>query len=662
MPRGDVKAEAEKGKAFSTDRIPAVARLLLAIVVVQAVFWLLLNPILFGPGHGPHTSFELSNYEAAELATPDAAGLAGADFKPIEGPGWWDCCGPGYRGLRFQFTLPEVPEEGLGFLPQVSVDNFQVRINGSIVLQHGKITLPNNTYHGNERRIEFVPASAVRAGVNQVEYIMVRNAMPYFDLMKPVLGPRHEIETAYAWQAFLLGPFEMSCIVAGFVLAGFAFILFVQSEAKGFAFALFLLILAWTLKAHHYSWSDPPMGGELRLFYYFMVTAMVPLAWLNFANCWTGRPIRWVGAGCLATFGLVAVLTAYSLWGMPPGEGFDFISEVTNIVGTAFMALTLGILAWHMIRHGDDRHWEVAIFVLILLLAVLEFANEYLWQETTGYFTRTNPLLILSLAIAVFARSIRLFRSADQINQVLSQRLALREQELLNAHDRERELIKRQAHDDERQRILRDMHDGLGSQLMSMLLAARRGEARPERMAEGLQSVIDEMRLMIASMDSVGESLFAALSLFHDRVAPRIEGAGFRLDWSNSYGTEFPEYGPRPTLHVFRILQEAVTNALKHSGGKTIWIVIEPKPTEAERVRITVRDDGAISSGTAGDGAGTGRGVANMRTRATAIGAVLDMGRDDKGMYVMLDLPMPGHDTAAKGSWQSGDGKMVSPQ
>lgn len=46
-------------------------------------------------------------------------------------------------------------------------------------------------------------------------------------------------------------------------------------------------------------------------------------------------------------------------------------------------------------------------------------------------------------------------------------------------------------------------------------------------MAEGLQSVIDEMRLMVDSMDSVGESLEAALATFRARIQPRVEAAGF---------------------------------------------------------------------------------------------------------------------------------------
>lgn len=620
-------------------RVADLFRLAVAIGVVQAAFWVVLNPVLFTRGHAPHTEYELGGWQAASLISPDAAGLAEAKFTAIEGPGWYACCDPGYQAVRFWIDIPTPPADGLGLLPQIFADNFQVLVNGHVAIQRGRMELGRNTYHANDRRIEFISAGHVRPGRNQIDYIMVRDAMPYFDLGKPIVGPWGEIENAYALQAFMLGPFLVICIVAGFVLAGFALVLVLQSENKGFALAVFLLILSWTLKAHYYSWSEPPFGGNVRLLYYFCVTSALPVAWLHFADRWTERSIAWLGPACLAALAVMSGFFAYALWFMPTGEGFDLASEALNILGSVFMGLTVLRLLWHMFRHGDQRHWEVAIFCLIALLAVLEFANEFFWQQTTGYLSRTAPFLILALVVAFFARSVRLFRSADQINQVLAGRLAQREAELSEAHARERDLVRFQAHADERQRILRDMHDGLGSQLMSMLLAARRGEVKPDRLAEGLQSVIDEMRLIIASMDSVGESLFAALSLFRDRMTPRIDAAGFTLEWDDRYRSDFPEYGPRPTLQVFRILQEAVTNALKHSGGDRVHVLIEPSHAAAGGVRITVSDNGLAARGAQAVLTGTGRGLANMQTRAAAIGARISITHSSEGVAVTLDLP-----------------------
>lgn len=617
-----------------------LVRLLFAIAVVQLVFWVAVKPVLFVRGHPDHVEYAMRDFEAARIATPDAAGLAAAKFEAIDGPGWYGCCEPGYWAVRFKLDIPAVPDEGLGVITQVNVDNIAVRINGQLAIQHGEIDLARLTYHGNERQIDFVPPGAVRAGENVVEYILTRSAMPYSDLGAPVFGPRSEVERAFGGQAFLLGPMQDISILIGYVLTGFALLLLIQSEAKTFPFALFLLLLSWTLKAHFYQWSEPPFGGMVRLYFYFLVTGALPIAWLHFADRWTERPLGWVPWVCLAGLGALAATFAWALWALPAGAGFDFASEVANWSGVAFIGLTLTRFAWHVLRHRDTRHWEVAIFCLLCTLAVAEFLTEVIWKEAAGYFSRTTPFLILALVIAVFSRSIRLFRSADQINQILTDRLKVREGELMAAHVREREFVRRQAHDEERQRILRDMHDGLGSQLMSMLLAARRGHAPPEQVADGLQTVVDEMRLIIASMDSVGESLFAALSLFRDRMSQRIAAAGVRLDWRNDYGPDFPRYGPRATLQVFRILQEAVANALKHSGGDVISVAIESQPGFAGGVRLVVADAGKSNAGPPQPG--SGRGLANMRARAESIGATLSIAAGPAGgVEVILDLPAP---------------------
>jgi signal transduction histidine kinase len=180
------------------------------------------------------------------------------------------------------------------------------------------------------------------------------------------------------------------------------------------------------------------------------------------------------------------------------------------------------------------------------------------------------------------------------------------------------------------------MHDGLGSQLMSMLLAARRGVAKPAAVAEGLQSVIDEMRLLIDSMDSVGESLGSAFALFRDRLKSRVEQTGMAFHWHQDSAIELPAMGPREVLQVFRIMQEAVTNALRHSGGSQINVTIAPSPEPGQSVRIGIADNG---SGL-GQANPRGKGMDSMAARAAGIGARLQVQSSSAGVSVTLDLPM----------------------
>jgi signal transduction histidine kinase len=94
-------------------------------------------------------------------------------------------------------------------------------------------------------------------------------------------------------------------------------------------------------------------------------------------------------------------------------------------------------------------------------------------------------------------------------------------------------------------------------------------------------------------------------------------------------------------LSAYRILQEALTNVLRHAPGSTARVRVEYTP---DGVHITVRDDGGrvAVEGTAGhDGVG-GHGLVGMRERARMFGGTLAAGRVDGGFEVRAHLPVAG--------------------
>lgn len=251
-----------------------------------------------------------------------------------------------------------------------------------------------------------------------------------------------------------------------------------------------------------------------------------------------------------------------------------------------------------------------------------------------GNLLNNAPFLLLAMTAAFLARNFRLFQSQGALNEMLHAKVMQREAELVEATWREQALVRAQAHDEERRRIMRDLHDGLGSQLM--MLTARLGEADPPNVAEGLQGVIDEMRLMV---DSVGESLESALVTFRARIQPRVEAAGFAFCWNQPESLAPTRLGPCDVLQVFRITQEAVTNALKHSGGTQIAVTVTPHADGA--IAIAIADDGHGCSDDA-ETREAGRGLTNMRGRARAVGAQYTLASTPgKGTQVILALRAP---------------------
>jgi signal transduction histidine kinase len=92
---------------------------------------------------------------------------------------------------------------------------------------------------------------------------------------------------------------------------------------------------------------------------------------------------------------------------------------------------------------------------------------------------------------------------------------------------------------------------------------------------------------------------------------------------------------PGPGLAAYRIVQEALTNTLKHAGAEHVVLTVE---YGADQLRIEVRDDGRRPHRAAGHG---GHGLAGMRERAAVYGGALEAGPEDGGGYaVRASLPI----------------------
>ena len=616
-----------------TAKLRAIGPFLLVAIAIQLLFWLVLLPIMEAKVPlGDVTRFD--RIEAATLSQPTYAAVTRARFTEVETP-WSDCCTRGYRAVRYHMPLDRVPPDGLLIAEPGQADNLWIYVNGGLLYGEGRMDRAHPTYHGNITRGYFVPAAMLRQGDNRIEVILVRSAMPWFDAGGMIAAPHDKVAAAFASRTFRLNDLAIANAGLAATLALLALVVALRSDARAVALWSAALLISFVLLIVHYRMVDPPFSPTVRLDWYFALTNLQPVAWFGLLTSWSATRPRWLSLiGLPLWLGMIAFV-AWQLR-IADGTGFDVAGEWTDVFRIVVTLTGVLIFMIQLVRHGPaGRMLEAAVLLLCVTLLMMAAVYELVWDEVFNPMEQTMGLFLLAFAIALIARNVRLFQSQQSLNILLSTQLAERTAALEAAHARETQVVRAQAHQAERQRIMRDMHDGLGSQLMSMLLMARRGEAKPPVVAEGLQSVIDEMRLMIDSMDSVGESLSSAFTIFRDRMQARVEGSGKQFNWSDLYPGTLPDYGPRDVLQVFRIMQEAVTNALKHSSGDRIDVQIIPSPDPATALRITLADNGS------GMGAANprGRGMANMAARADSIGARLTSESDANGVRIILDLP-----------------------
>jgi len=608
-------------------------RLGLMVLLAQGVFW-----GLFSAPWGPRgqldsiARIDTTRAELAELKAPATSAADGAAHDKIDLP-HTDCCDPAYLSLRTWFELDEPPAAGLGLVAFQQADNFIIRVNGSIVHQRGAMTFGEQTFHGQRPWLVHLPAGVLRAGENEISWITVRHGFPYTDLVAPLLGPWEQVRDATALRFWQITEYRLVGGVLTFILGLFALIMVFRARDRRLAAWLMVLCWSWTAFAAYGLIFDLPFGGMGRMAAFFAINTLLASALLCFIDAWTGRPLPWGQSAVEAIWVLFNLGVLASLHWLPMPLGFDLASEAWAWFSLAAGLLVTARLVWHFATAEEDRHLEAALLSVCAVCLALDGVGERFGLLAGGYLADAAPLLLLAFVAAFVQRNFTLFRSAVDLNALLEKRLKRREVELAEAHARERELVQRQARGEERRRLMRDMHDGVGGQLMGLLLSVRRGAVDNQRVAEGLQGVMDEIRLMIDSVDDPGASLDAMLAVFDSRVRPRVEDAGFAFDWRIERGGP-ADLSPADALQVFRILQEAVTNAMKHSGGDRISVTVRDQDGELE---VAVADNGR---GLADPAPGGGHGLGNLRARAEAVGGALAFEDAGPGLRVVLRAPL----------------------
>jgi signal transduction histidine kinase len=188
----------------------------------------------------------------------------------------------------------------------------------------------------------------------------------------------------------------------------------------------------------------------------------------------------------------------------------------------------------------------------------------------------------------------------------------------------------------ERARFTRDVHDGLGSQLVSILAMVERGTGTREELAKSLRNALDDMRIVIDSLDPSSRDVWADLGRLRARLEPQLRRSGTRLLWTVAEAPSLASLSPDRRLQLVRIVQEAVSNAVRHGAASELEVSLAPDEEAPELIRLEIRDDGP---GIPADLVPEGRGLANMKRRADLLGADFEVDSCESGTRVVLLLP-----------------------
>ena len=566
--------------------------------------------------------------------------LAGEDsgappVVDLELPHDWADTHPLADRARYTLIAPldEVPPEGLGlYFPSVNTRR-EVSVNGEL-LDAGRKFLHLTTHFWHIPSYVSIPAALLRPGENVIEVEVDPDAPGGGYVAPPFLGPDEQLRPSYEVRRFLQRTGIQILVVAMVAFGLFLALLYAlrRKDSSYFAFA----VVTWVFAFPFYNviaieaWLPKPN---------YRWSGAITMAWLTvaiaaFVHRFLGihRPrLEWALAGGALVGSIYFALilddryfaTAVSIWGA--------------------LTLTVGLYPVVLVvrRFVREPTWELQLVVATGLVIITTSVHDILLVN--GPVSLEHDFAIVWAAVtstSVFAylfvrRFIVAFDTSEALTAELEQRVAEKHAELETSYRTLRELEQERAVATERERLMAEIHDGMGGQLVSTLAMVQDGDAQPAEVEAALRAALDDMRLVIHSLDAADTDIPTLLGMLRGRLAPQLERAGIRVRWRVEDVPPLPDFGPEAALHLMRIVQESVTNVVKHAQAKTVTVA-----TGVEEGVVVVRltDDGR---GLGGETAvGEGRGVGNMRRRAEALGGELELRSGEVGTVVEVRLPL----------------------
>ncbi len=331
------------------------------------------------------------------------------------------------------------------------------------------------------------------------------------------------------------------------------------------------------------------------------------------------------------------------VWVVLAGSALPLLWRRRHPTG-CLLAIAVALLAYNsVVRGGPNQPIAWGLLVAAYSMAWGERRGRQLvvLLVVFGAALATSRSLTTSLIGVLTATSAYVLGLLAREREIRLQALARRAGEI----ERSRELDVARAATGERARIARDMHDILAHAVSIMVVQAEAGpvvvRADPERAERAFEAIADagrdamlQLRRMLGVLKEEGDvdprAPQPTVTALPALVAQVGQTPGLAVDLACT-GT--PRAVPADAeVAAYRIVQEALTNTVKHAGATRVDVRLEW--TDAALV-ITVADDGRCGASPPG----TGRGLVGIRERAAACGGVAEAAPAADGFLVRASLP-----------------------
>ncbi len=579
-------------------------------------------------------------------AFPRATDVGGENPKEVVLPEDWSSATPGYSGSRwyrvsFDQPLPEsvsnTPDNLLALYIERVCHNAEVWLNGQLLMRSGQVDEPI-TRNCHQPLLVLLPSHLLAATGNRLDLRVFGHAQERVSarlrgggLSKLTIGPQLALTKQHATQAWWNSTALQLVALTLLVLGGYLVVLGQLNRREAYLTYFGLLCVGWAVLSVRIWGRYVPISSQWVEWLAASAVPWIAAAAVQFLLSYAGRRSRVLEWGLWAQL----ILVPLTLWLAGP--------ERTYLVSTAWYLLlalqVLGAIAIYLLIAWKEQQapWRemsilMACFAVFMLL---EIATQYHWLPLPPmlYAQWGFPVVLTVLAFRLlhgFEHNLALMEAG---RATLERRVRDATAEIERNFEQLAELRVEQITEKERKRIAADLHDDLGAKLLTIVHTSE-----SERISTLAREALEEMRLSVRGLTGKPVRLADALADWRAEIVSRLGQTNIEADWSHPNEDLDQLLPARAYVQTTRIMREAVSNIIKHSGATLCKVRCRVGDHE---FGISIQDNGKGIPMELDGKLDRGHGMSSMKHRAKQLqGQCLVESGPGYGTVIRLTLPL----------------------